>query len=106
MRMLESKEHQQISVLVELLDLTFASRVRGWVGSECQIRSTGGLSISIKACYRPPPTQKRAIEPGEGSSSARPRGIHPDALACDIGPCGVGNGSDFKRPTARSIHLR
>jgi hypothetical protein len=27
-------------VLVELLDLTFATGVRGWVGSECQIRST------------------------------------------------------------------
>ena len=25
---------------MELFDLTFASGVRGWVGSECQIRST------------------------------------------------------------------
>ena len=30
----------KIIVLVELLDLTFASRTSGLVGSECQIRST------------------------------------------------------------------
>jgi hypothetical protein len=39
MRMLESKDHWRISVLVELLDLTFASRTSGLAGSECQIRS-------------------------------------------------------------------
>ncbi len=36
-----------------------------------------GLSIAVKACYRPPPTQKRAIEPGGGLRSARPRGVTP-----------------------------
>ena len=28
------------------LDLTFASRARGWVGSECQIRSTSLLFLT------------------------------------------------------------
>src|SRR5215216_7048336 len=38
--MLESKDHKQILRSSGALDLTFASRARGWVGSECQIRST------------------------------------------------------------------
>jgi len=39
MRMLESKDHQK-NMSAGALDLTFASRAHGWVGSECQIRST------------------------------------------------------------------
>jgi len=35
-------------VLVELLDLTFANRVRGWMDSECQIRSTRAARIFSK----------------------------------------------------------
>ncbi|MFZ1923675.1 MAG: hypothetical protein WAU57_18805, partial [Xanthobacteraceae bacterium] len=31
----------------ELLDLTFASRVCGWVGSECQIRSISMCSYEL-----------------------------------------------------------
>src|SRR5215208_7960569 len=38
--MLESKDHKQVLRSSGALGLTFASRARGWVGSECQIRST------------------------------------------------------------------
>ena len=49
---------------------------------------------------------QRGIESGEGPMFRSPARRHPDALARHFGPCGVGNGNDFKRPTARSIHLR
>src|SRR3984893_19527683 len=65
-----------------------------------------GLSIAAKACYRPPPTQKRAIESGEGVNFRSSARRYLDALTRRFGPCGVGNGNDFKRLTARSIHLR
>ena len=46
-----------------------------------------------------PPRRARDSFP----SSAR---RHPMRWPGDFGPCGVGNGNDFKRPSARSIHLR
>src|SRR5580693_3528000 len=67
------------------------------------------LLFIAKACYRPPPTQKRAHEAGDpvgrGDFSplvrkASPRGGPQFRL------CGVGNGSNFQRHTARSLHLR
>src|SRR5829696_4462399 len=42
--MLESKDHQQILRSSGALDLRFALRARGWVGSECQIRSTSAAA--------------------------------------------------------------
>src|ERR1700722_1437694 len=67
------------------------------------------LLFVVKACYRPPPTQKRAHEAGDpvgrGDFSPLVRKASPRN-----GPqfrlCGVGNGSDFQRHTARSLHLR
>jgi hypothetical protein len=38
--MLESKDHSQVQRFRGALDLTFAARTRGGVGSECQIRPT------------------------------------------------------------------
>src|SRR5581483_4226793 len=61
-----------------------------------------GLFIAAKACYRPPPTQKRAIESGERTFPLARRALSP--WLGRIGPSGVGNGG-FKRPTARSIYL-
>jgi NitT/TauT family transport system substrate-binding protein len=52
--------------------LTFASRLRGWVGSECQFRSTGALAAFFVAlvCAAPSAAQtsgriERAQRPGE-----------------------------------------
>src|ERR1700728_2398087 len=36
-----------------------------------------GLLFIVNACYRPPPTQKRAIESGERLKSSRSRGVYP-----------------------------
>src|SRR5579862_4292022 len=65
-----------------------------------------GLLIAAKACYRPPPTQKRAIEPGEGLQGPLVREASTRCAGPPFGRCGVGNGSDFKRRSARSIYLR
>jgi hypothetical protein len=43
---------------VELFDLTFASGVRGWVGNECQIRST---RTSAEAASRSSPAMRWTI---------------------------------------------
>src|SRR5215216_2800869 len=39
--MLESKDHKQVLRSSGALDLTFASRARGWVGNECQYAPLG-----------------------------------------------------------------
>src|SRR5436190_1564449 len=44
LRVLESKDHWEILDSSGALDLTFALRIRGSVGSECQIRSTRWLA--------------------------------------------------------------
>jgi IMP dehydrogenase len=40
-----------------------------------------GLFIAVKACYRPPPTQKRATESASDANIRPPPGSHPDAPA-------------------------
>ena len=47
LRMLESKDHWQICVSSGALDLTFASRARGWVGSECKCAPLVQLGLEV-----------------------------------------------------------
>src|ERR1700691_5664767 len=75
MRMLESKDHWQIYSDRGALDLTFASAVRGEVGSECQIRSTSKMQAKRPVSRAAALITAAAVAIAAGPARAQTSGI-------------------------------